>query len=333
MLPRSMSILLLAVAACSSDGATRADASTSDQGFWDVAGDVIGDAVGDAVGDAAGDAGADAPLTPTASDYCEQIVDDFCVFYLRCDRVVAADASTCQTMFLEMCNEVYEPRYVALEQAGLIQLSAAGISQCADHLAQVPCEQHLMDLAGPCRNMWQGRSPAGSACGLDIETFVCDAASTCNLDLSFCGSCVAAADTGGACSDQVRCKYPDECVGGTCLPPALPGDSCAESNCIQGAVCTSETCQARTYSGVGASCDSMNRCVPGSLCLGGTCVQSKLLGQACGPTAPCASGYCDGASGTCVQLIAPDQPCTDKLQCLSGSCQQGICGSLISDCL
>ena len=52
-----------------------------------------------------------------AVDYCESIVDFFCPFYLRCGRIAESDLASCRQTFLETCNAVYEPRYVALEAA------------------------------------------------------------------------------------------------------------------------------------------------------------------------------------------------------------------------
>jgi hypothetical protein len=284
------------------------------------------------------DLGRDLPRSadghPTASDYCERIVGFFCGFYLRCGRIAETSVEGCRRSFLETCNEVYEPRYGALEHAGLVTLSAPGIAACEAHLSAVPCEQQLLDLAGPCGGMWQGQSPAGSPCGLDIESFVCDQGSTCRLDLSLCGECVKAAKTGGACDGTVHCASAsgDRCVGGLCVAPSPPGGDCTDRGCIPGARCEGGTCVAREYVKVGSPCDATHRCVNGSQCLAGACVRSALLGEACAENTPCASGHCD-QGGTCESFKAPGAPCSTKDECLSGRCEGGSCGALISGCL
>ena len=51
-------------------------------------------------------------LDPT--NYCETTVDMFCSFYLRCGRIAADSSEDCRQVFLETCNERFEPIYVSL---------------------------------------------------------------------------------------------------------------------------------------------------------------------------------------------------------------------------
>ena len=280
------------------------------------------------------DAGADAAdVAPvSASGYCEAVADFFCDFYLRCGRMVAADASECRRVFDETCNARYEPRYVDLESAKLLSLSQAGVETCAAHLASVACTEQPSDLGGPCAAMWQGTSPAGAPCGLDVESFVCALGTTCILGLDFCGTCEAAAPRGGACQPGgVRCGTEDACVEGTCVARALPGQTCDETKpCITGASCTEGTCASPTIVGEGAACDAKNRCAYRSYCEAGKCVRASLLGEPCTSTRACASGRCEG--GECVPLRAEGEPCGAANECSSAQCVSGKCKALPSAC-
>ncbi len=258
----------------------------------------------------------------------------FCPFYLRCGRIVAETEAECRQVFLEMCEELFEPGYVTLQEAGLLKLSRLGLESCSAHLAQVECAHHLMDLEGPCRQVWVGTSPVGAPCGLNLESFICGEAATCALDMSFCGECVAAAETGSSCGVDVKCRFPDTCVEEICVAPALPGEACgAARGCITGASCREEICVARSFVGLGEACDQQRRCPYRSACVEGICVETALLGETCGSGVECASGICDVMTNSCVRLRTPGEPCADRLQCLSHRCTGGHCDDLISPCL
>lgn len=287
------------------------------------------DATGDA--DTAGDPG---PAYLSASEYCELTAPMFCTFYLRCDRVVAADEAACRAYFIETCNQAYEPRYAAMAELGLLRLSTAGLAACADHLAQVACDNHLLDLDGPCAAVWEGQVPAGGACAFGLESFVCVEDATCVVDLSLCGTCAAAAAWGDACTDEVRCPYPGLCLAGTCVGPALSGQPCsAEQRCLSGAHCVSGVCEPRQYVAVGQQCDSTHLCAYGAACVGGVCRESPLLTEQCVGAPPCASGWCDTAADRCTPFIPPGAPCSAGAECLTQHCDGGVCGPLVSDCL
>ena len=276
---------------------------------------------------------ADAGLPPSAVDYCEATADMFCAFYLRCGRIAEETPAACRDTFLEVCNEVYEPTYTALEAAGLLHLSAEGIEACASHLSEVPCEHHLLDLDGPCAGVWEGLAGETEACAVGIESMICDQRTTCVLDLSLCGSCELAAATSEVCAGELRCRYPDLCVEEVCVGPALPGESCGdERRCISGASCVQGSCEARSYVAIGELCDASRRCPYRSSCIEGTCRRSALLGEPCGALITCASGYC-GAESTCTSRKDPGAPCGAGPECRSGRCVAGVCDELISGCL
>jgi hypothetical protein len=269
-----------------------------------------------------------------ATDYCERAVDVFCPFYLRCGRIAENDLANCRSTFLESCEQNYEPRYAELAALGLLELSASGLEACASYLADVPCERHLLDLEEPCRDIWQGLAPDGAACGLGVESFVCDGETTCIIDTDLCGVCEPASDPGGSCGTERHCRYPSDCVGGVCVAAAFPGEACGDSQpCIAGASCEGALCVARTFVGVGESCDAARRCVYRSTCHGGTCSLDALLGEPCSAATSCATGACNGATGLCEPWLAEGESCGTPAVCLSGACEAGTCAALTSACV
>lgn len=267
---------------------------------------------------------------PVAADYCEVSAEMFCGFYQRCERSAAPDAETCVARFLETCNGAYEPHYQALEAEGLLSLSEEGLAACAAHLATVPCEQQIFEIQGPCAGIWQGQQAAGGACGLGIDSFVCAAGSSCVLGLDFCGTCTPAAADGAACGDGLTCGHESRCVEGVCVARALPGDACSEAQpCLLGAWCEEGVCQAPTIVGEGASCDSRTRCAYDLACVDGRCEAQAFLGEACAE-AGCASGWCE--DGVCAPLKAGGAACGASAECVSGLCD-GVCTELPGVCL
>lgn len=231
-------------------------------------------------GDASIDASpiVDASTTLAAADYCETMAPAFCDFYLRCDRMLAKDVAECRSIFLETCNAKYEPRYVDLEQAGLLSLSRAGTEACAAHLAKVDCAEQRSDLDGACGGMWIGSTPEGGPCGPDVESFVCVEGTSCTLSLDLCGTCkkgppptLAGADyvgEGSACDSKHRCVYRAYCGSGTCHKSSLLGGPCTDSRGCASGVCEGGTCA--PFHVDGASCNVASDCASGQ-CTSGKC--------------------------------------------------------------
>lgn len=270
-----------------------------------------------------------------ASEYCETIATPFCAFYMRCGRMVAADETECRKVFLETCNAKYEPRYVDLEEAGLLTLSSEGVKACTTHLASVTCTEQTSDLDGPCARMWTGTQPVGKPCGLDVESFVCGAGATRILGLDFCGVCEPSSPRGGPCeTGKTRCAADDACIAGTCVARALAGQPCSETKpCLAGASCATGTCVAPSVVGEGEACDSKHRCAYRSVCDGasGKCVRASLLGEPCASSRMCASGRCD--VGRCVALREDGETCGTNTDCRSAQCTAGTCTPLPTACI
>lgn len=329
-----MRMVLLAsclVVACSSppDGSPRADAG-------DTPGDVGGDPsdAGATDRDAGSDTGGDVPdLEPpaplTASGYCEASVDFFCDYYIRCGRIVASDVEECRERFLESCNAVYEPRYVAYEEAGLVSLSEDGLEECGEHLASVACEHQLFDLDLGCSEVWIGTQGLDSPCSPGIGSFVCKPGTVCTLDLTLCGTCKAAGIAGDPCGGETRCQTGLQCVEGECAQRALPGASCAAAPCVAGASCIDDVCRAFDVVMPGEPCGQDARCAYHSTCRAGVCVEDAALGESCTERA-CASGWCD--DGVCVARRPAGSDCVGSDECANGLCFEGSCAELDSAC-
>lgn len=273
-----------------------------------------------------------APATLDARDYCEATVELFCPYYLRCGRMAVDTLEACRATFLESCNARYEPIYAALAERGALSLSRAGIERCRAHLEAVSCEAQIFDLDGGCDAVWVGEVGLDGACAPGIESFVCEAGTTCLIGLDFCGRCVPLAAPGEACDLERRCPEDGLCVEGACVARAAVGEGCdAERRCRLGADCVEGTCRAPAIVALGERCDQAHRCPYRAACVGGVCRQMALLGEPCGQ-AGCASGSCQG--GVCVALSDPGAACERHDACRSGRCEEGgRCASLINACL
>jgi hypothetical protein len=275
---------------------------------------------------------ADAGAPVRAEDYCEATADVFCPFYLRCGRMAVANAAECHTAFVEACNARYEPRYVALVDAGLLTLSTEGVEACRRHLTTVECAAQPRDLDGPCGGMWLGTQPVGADCGLDVESLVCGTGASCVLGLDFCGSCRVLVAAGGACGGgEGTCGPTGACVNSVCEERVPAGAPCAGGGtCVSGTTCVAGVCLGPTVVTVGAACDQAHRCPYKSQCVASTCVAQVLQGEACGAVSPCASGYC--SAGICAAPHANGEACSAPDQCSSGVCSMGLCASLPGHC-
>jgi len=335
-----VAVLALALVGCSDDSAS----PTSDMGV-DAPIDITPDqsapdislpdmTVVDQGMDMEPDAPIDPPLEVVPENYCELTAESFCAYYLRCGRIAANDMAECLALFDESCNQVYEPYYVAHAREGLMELSTQGIEACALHLESVACEDQIFDLDGGCSDVWKGLVPAGGACGPGISSFVCEAGTTCILNLQFCGTCEPTSPTGGPClgDSGFRCDPLDRCVEGFCVARGMPGDVCDDNSpCRLGSSCTEGICRGVNVVEIGESCDQARRCPYGSVCTAGECVAQVGLDQPCSPGL-CYSGHCDTTDNVCRALRPGGAQCTASPQCQSGICDNGFCRTLPGTC-
>ncbi len=269
--------------------------------------------------------------TLPAEEYCERTVDMFCQFYLRCDRMAVESIEECREVFLETCNERYEPIYMALVEAGRLSLSSEGTESCRAHLDAVECHRQVFDLDDGCSQMWVGTGGEGAPCSVGIESFVCGPALSCAISPDLCGECRTSAFTGKRCVDNPDCIGDYVCIEGRCAPRGRPGDDCEESSqCAVGTRCEEGVCRSFTRAMVGEPCDQIRRCPYRSVCSGGVCVKTSALGEPCTPNIGCMSGFCDEV---CRPLKAIGEPCEFAMECRHARCTEGQCGPKISACL
>lgn len=276
----------------------------------------------------------DSAFSPSgASDYCEAIEPFFCSFYVRCGRMDVTTQAECKAAFLPRCNAVFEPRYIGLEAAGLLELDLAGIDACRAHLDSVACDQQTLELAGPCQAMWRGTQPAGAACGFDVETFVCEPGSECVLGLDLCGECRPAVAVGATCTPGTDvCEGDAYCDDGICVAFRRNGETCTpDDRCLIGSACESGVCTPPTFVARGEACNARNRCPYLTACIGGTCQSTSSLGAACTNDGVCEIGACDG--GVCVAPRPDGDACERPAQCSSGLCTDMLCQPRPSVCI
>lgn len=273
-----------------------------------------------------------APLT--ASTYCDATRELFCDYYMRCGRINAADKQECLALFDESCNAVYQPRYVALEDAGALAISSQGVEACRVHLKTVECEQQRSDLDGPCADIWQGLRAPETPCAPGIESLVCQSGSTCVLTTNGCGTCRATVAAGQECGvGMARCESGASCLEGRCVTRGLPGQACGTSApCAIGLSCTDGTCRGPQIVAVGQPCDQGRRCTYNALCEEGICQSQRGIGQSCVASYQCRSGRCEPNSKVCSPRQTLEQPCASADECQSGRCDEGLCAPFLSVC-
>ena len=87
-----------------------------------------------------------------------------------------------------------------------------------------------------------------------------------------------------------------------------------------GSSCSGGTCAARPWVGPGEACGQAAVCRYKSVCLGGICVETGLIGEACSDAKPCAAGFCDASTHVCTAKLLEGAICADPDQCLSDTC-------------
>lgn len=126
----------------------------------------------------------------------------------------------------------------------------------------------------------------------------------------------------GICKDALHPRTP-RTAGQSCEPPS---PYFADLPCQDGLRCSGGVCQPSAPSGEGDSCERIDDCEEGLMCLNLSCRVPSKLGEPCGSS--CAEGVCvHGDEGaTCVKALGLDEPCTDTRECQRDlDCEEGRC--------
>ncbi|MCE9575428.1 MAG: hypothetical protein K8W52_19910 [Deltaproteobacteria bacterium] len=176
----------------------------------------------------------------------------------------------------------------------------------------------------------------GAACNFDGD---CDAALRCNYQIGNrddgAGTCVAASQVGGECSNDHQCAGELLCVGemtalGQCRDVSTVGAAC-DDRCVGRLVCDADFAgdlgHCIAAPGIGdacsSSCGEFLRCFI-------DCEPLGDVGFNCNNLFDCRTDlYCafDGFTGTCARPLPDGQGCTGDEQCASGACDSGFCGA------
>ena len=123
------------------------------------------------------------------------------------------------------------------------------------------------------------------------------------------------------CLFGTNCRIGGSALGGTCMAAPAEGEDCF----LSGSICNShlDACSSNSKClrkiALGQPCTMDSTCVDYALCVSGTCIEKKKLGEACDPSL---SDGCMGSlscnGGTCVASYAAPVACT-------GSC--GVAGA------
>jgi hypothetical protein len=218
--------------------------------------------------------------------------------------------------------------------------------QCGSTLAAMTCAQYYSAVNDPSCLPHGGTIPDGGSCG---DSWQC-ASGRCNVTGSGCGTCVAQAGLGAACTgiecaDGLVCAASAGGSGLVCSQQVSLGQACFDSNvCPGNAGCgaTSGTCD--PLPGAGEACNTMytfcdfsqglSLCDPYlALCEapGGLAEPDQACGYltATSPYVAC-DGYCTvnpgSNAGTCFSVVEQGQPCTSADLCdYDLQCQGGVC--------
>lgn len=226
---------------------------------------------------------------------------------------------------------------------GTSMLDAAA-RRCGDALHEGTCGS----LPASCALV--GTLAAGQVCAYDAQCSSgwCVTGATIPGKPAYCGTCVAKAGAGGACSLTSDCNRGFTCVMGACRAPAKLGDSCEhrqdpiQSDCLEPNHCDAlGTCAAPVQRG--GECGAHD-CASGLIC--GRCDPVGSPSQ-CGDL-DCPSGQVCADSATSYRCAAPKfanpgESCntTVGVFCarrgeLTGGCFSyrniyGVCNTIVSD--
>ncbi len=205
--------------------------------------------------------------------------------------------------------------------------------KCSKAYATLSCDNAFENNpATDCKRTESGKLATGAVCGTAGQC----ATNVCQVDpQTGCGTCIAAATSGGACKSATDCVAGLVCASAVCVAPVGVGQTCSKVDpiipCGYDLICdTTNKCQ--TPLAGGSACDTKNPlcdgakgfwCTPhGTRC---TPILTAATGQPCGYntttgdlTACSAAGLCTNIDkttlmGTCLA------PAADGAACDTGS--------------
>lgn len=299
----------LLLAACSSDGEPRADASIS------------GGADGGTTADSGTPDGGSGPLA--LSDYCTSLHTAVCDGMRSCGCTLEGrryDLESCASVRIAECTTALAPFATAVE-AGQLAFDGEAARRCRDRVAALAgsctivaartlpavCAQLFVDLAaldGTCT------SPLGTVCAAGAG--VCGANNRCVLRPGSGEACEAR-----TCSEGLVCDEATNRCGPTPEPtPIAEGQGpCTSSwECAAGLACAADNVCRRGLER-DAECGNQNACASSLACVrhyeNRTCGPKVALGGACARNTDCAAASaCIG--GVCTTPPGENSPCAES---------------------
>lgn len=148
-------------------------------------------------------------------------------------------------------------------------------------------------------------------------------------DLADCVAALRDVECAAVRPSPLACKH--------ALNPRMPraaGQSCetdspfllANLPCQDDLQCRQGVCENRALAGEGQSCEGIDQCEEGLVCLNRACEVPSRLGDSCGGS--CVEGVCvaNDAGQTCVEALGLDEPCTNTRECQRDlTCEDGRC--------
>jgi len=254
-----------------------------------------------------GTGGADPGVTvpTTAAELCAALPSARGTFMARC---YGGEPEEWRPFFETPCGAIG-----VSEAAGRITLNQDGVAACFTALAAEACSPaEVREVSVACGDLVTGSVPTGEGCnalGFEDE---CEPAAACELELPCAGTCASRGVVGDTCHGMyvtLDCGAGLECdaVSANCLVPGAEGDACLGWQGV---------CQP------GLHCDALEH-------EEGTCRPDGTDGP-CSATEPCAEPYrCvedDSGAGTCVRTKLVGEACTFGLRECRGSCApEGSC--------
>jgi len=213
-----------------------------------------------------------------------------CRYYAQCG--IVRDVATCDETNIGWYWT--NPFLIEAVDDGRVKWDASGAERCLDQ--RVSCDMTRSDHWLICDSFTTGTLHDGETCAVGAECISRE--------------CAIPDDCSHLC-----CK--GTCVGDTAPVPALLGDSCRASDCLEG-YCNGDTCV--PHLAEGARCPSSYACDDGLACVsgpgdGGTCLPLSATGEQCKTGCANVGDHC--IDGVCKRVKLLGEECTQHLDCSS----------------